>query len=136
MSRWHFNISKDGIPQSLLGKVLQYSVTLTVKKLFLMFRQLLHFLVTIASCPVIGHHWEDSVIVFLYFAIKYLYTSTRSSTHLKPSLLDTKQTQLLVSPCKTDAPIPSSPSWPSISHLCLQNTQQVSSSMKARKLLF
>lgn len=70
----------------------------------------------------------------LYFAIKYLYTSIRSSTHLKPSLLNTKQTQLLVSP--TDAPTPSSPSWPSISHLCLQNTQQVSSSMKARKLLF
>lgn len=57
VSRQLLNSSKDEDPSASLGTPCLYSVTLTVKKCFLMFRWNLLF-ESIASCFVIGHYWK------------------------------------------------------------------------------
>lgn len=51
--------SKDEDPSTSLGNPCHYSVTLTVKKCFLMFRWNLQF-ESIASCLVTGHYWQEA----------------------------------------------------------------------------
>lgn len=59
--------STEGDATTTLGNVCRCSVTCTVKKCFLMFRQsfLCFLFVPMASCPVTGHYWKEPGFILL-----------------------------------------------------------------------
>lgn len=72
-----FSINKDGDSTTFLGKLYQCSVTPAVKKGF-PFREFIgdsegisYVSVLIASGPVAGHHWNESVLYALSLQILY-----------------------------------------------------------------
>ena len=52
ISRWLLNVSKDGNPTIAVGNLCQCSVTLTVKKCFLIFRKNISF-ISLSSLPLV-----------------------------------------------------------------------------------
>ena len=71
------NISKDGDCTRSLGDLFQCLTTLTVKRTFLTDYPVFQC-VPIASCPLTGHHWEESGSVFISPSFRYLCTLLRS----------------------------------------------------------
>ena len=87
-----FNISKDGDTTDSVYSLLQCLITPTVKKVVSsvwMEFPASHY-VPFASCPLTGHHWEESGPVFFIPPFRHIY----HTNPLEPSLLQAQESQL------------------------------------------
>ena len=99
-------ISKDGIYTACLGSLFQCLTSSHSKKVLFYCKMkfpVFQF-VPIASCPVTGHHWEESDSVFFSPPIRCLYTCIRPPWAFFAPCWTVPA--LSASPRMTDAPIP------------------------------